>query len=195
MASRDTFQLIMDLALMTSACDGDIRADEIDVVAEWMEQRNVPDSIFLELKTSALSAVTNAGINVKSVCDQLESAASVSLKYDIMELCLRIAQVDGIGAGNEMRFLMSIGKWLSLDHDKFREMRDKILPSSLHETVDVDTLLGLHAGMTKEEKLKHLTREYRRWNQLTGHKDSEKREQANEMLEIIAQKRNEVQGE
>ena len=192
MASRDTFQLIMNLALMTSACDGDIRGDEVDLIAEWMEQRNVPDSVFLELKTSALSTVKNAGINIKSVCDQLDTSASVPLKYDIMELCLRIAQVDGVGADNEMKFLMSIGKWLDLDYDKFREMRDKILPSSLHETVDVDALLGLHAVMTTDEKLKHLTREYRRWNQLTGHKDPKKREQANEMIDIIGRKRSET---
>lgn len=134
------------------------------------------------------------GIPIKQVCKDLADNAPVSAKYDAMELCLRIVQVDGVGADDEMRFLMSVGRWLDLDYDKFREMRDKIIPSNIHETVDVDTLLGLHAGMTKDEKLKHLTREYRRWNQLTTHKDPHKREQAQEMLEIIAQKRNEVQG-
>jgi hypothetical protein len=109
-----------------------------------------------------------------------------------MELCLRIAQSDGTGTDSEMRFLMSVGRWLELDYDEFRKTRDKILPVDLHETVDTDFLLGIHSDMTPDEKKKHLNDEFKRWNGLATHSDSEKKKRAQMMLDIIAKKRVEL---
>jgi len=185
---------IVKLAVMTCASDGEILPNENSLVQEWIDQRHEKYSAGLEkaLRDARQQLKSQRGISVKQVCRDLAGEAPVSVKYEAMELCLRIAQVDGVGADEEMRFLMSVGKWLDLDYGKFREMRDKILPVSIHETNDIKTLLGLYEDMTPSEVRKHLLKEYQRWNHLTTHQDSKKREQAREMLEIIAKKRSEV---
>jgi len=185
-------QLIVRLAMMMCASDGEVHEDEDSLLQEWMESIRVSPTVAREAKEAALKAIRGTGLNIKKTCEQLDEAVTVSLKYDVLELCLRIAQIDGVGTDDEMRFLMSVGKWLDLDYGKFREMRDKILPVSIHETNDIEALLGLHENMTPSEVRKHLLKEYQRWNQLIIHQDSKKRKQAKEMLEIIAKKRSEV---
>jgi len=194
--NEDVLKLIVKLATLMCACDGEIHEDEQSLLSEWMETKSPRNAQLLTTlrKTHAdtISELSGKGVKLKPLCLQLDQTAETSIKYDAMELCLRIAQTDGTGADAEMRFLMSIGKWMDIDYSKFREMRDKILPISLHKSVDVDALLGLHADMANSEKLKHLTKEFARWNQLATHSDSKKRGQAKEMLEIIARKRSEL---
>ena len=200
----EVLKATVQLAVMMCACDGSVDDCEDSVVDEWIEDRCrlLPLSLGRRLqedleraKEDAEEKLTRKGLSLKKVCDQLHQEEAVAARYDAMELCLRIAQVDGLGAEDEMRFLMSAGRWLDLDYRKFREMRDKILPVDLHDVVDVDSLLGLHPEMTIGEKLKHLTREYKRWNELTIHSNVEKREQAKKMIEFIANRRGELRKE
>jgi len=191
---EDFFGSVIKLAVMACACDGEIRPDENSLLQEWIDGKSADCRPKLqETMINAFKQLdTESGIPIKQVCDDLANNAPVATKYDAIELCLRIAQLDGVGSDEDMRFLMSVGRWLDLDYDRFREMRDKILPISIHVTSDTDTLLGIHAEMTPQEIRKHLLKEYQRWNQLMTHKDRTKREQAKEMLEIIAEKRSEV---
>lgn len=193
--NEEFLQLLADLAVMMCAADGDVHDDEESILIKWMEFKKVPTSILLKVKANALQKVRGTGFNIKQVCERMNKTASVSQKYDALELCLRIAQIDGTGTDAEMRFLMSVGRWLELDYDEFRKMRDKILPVDLHEVVDVDFLLGLHGDMTFDEKMRHLTREFKRWNDLVAHSDREKRHRAQLMLDIIAKKRDELRRE
>ncbi len=202
--SLDGLKATVQLAVMTCACDGSIDDCEDSLVEEWIDGKcNRLPSLYghrlredlEQTKKSAEKGVLGSGLSLKKVCDQLSREDDAAIRYDAMELCLRVAQVDGLGAEDEMRFLMSVGRWLELDYEKFREMRDKILPVELYDSVDVDFLIGLHLEMTVDEKLKHLTREYKRWNELTTHSNAKKREQAKSMIEFIANRRGELREE
>jgi len=194
---EDVLMGMITLAVMTCACDGEIHSDENSILQEWIDAK--PEKYRLMLRKTMQDALRQLeekkGIPIKQVCKKLVDNAHVSDKYDALELCLRIVQVDGVGADDEMRFLMSVGRWLGLDYGKFREMRDKIIPVELYDSVDIDFLIGIHLEMTIDEKLKHLTKEYKRWNELTTHSNAKKREQAKQMIEFIANRRGELREE
>jgi hypothetical protein len=191
----EVLQQLVNLAVMMCICDGEVHDDEESLLDEWMKSKRVPSSIIIRVKADAFAAVRGKGLNVKQVCVKMSEKASVSQKYDAIELCFRIAQSDGNGTDEEIRFLVSVGRWLELDYDEFRKMRDKILPVDLHEAVDTDFLLGLHGDMNLDEKLRHLTREFKRWNDLVVHSNPEKRRRAQLMVDIIAKKRDELRRE
>ncbi len=193
---EQSLEAVVKLAVMTSACDGEIHPDENLLIHEWIAGKPAVYSHCMNgAFNEAMRVLKGTGYVLKDSCLDIAKNIHVSLKYDAMELCLHIAQADGVGADDEMRFLMSIGKWLDLDYDKFREMRDKILPSTIHENIDVDTQLGLLPEMSLAEKKKHLREEFKKWNPLSEHKDPEIRKQAKERLDLIGQKRAELKNE
>ena len=107
-------------------------------------------------------------------------------RYDILELCLKVASADGTAKGVEMDLVSSLADSLGVDRDRFRTMTDKIVPVSIHETEDVNKLLGIDPEWSVDQKKKHLRQENRKWRALATHADQDKKEQARQMQELIA---------
>ena len=115
--------------------------------------------------------------------------ASVGVRYDIMVLFLRVIKAGNIASAAQLALLNKLVNWLELDHEKFRSMRERILPVYMHEVEDVDDILGISSDMSKEQIHQHLNHEYRKWNAITVSCNSEIQAQASHMLDLIGEAR------
>lgn len=199
--NRKKFEIkAVELAFSISASDGDVDRAEAAVIKSWIQKRvaMVSDSEKETVKSRLNQAITNAyevfrdgrAHNVQNICENLKEISSTAECYEALELCLQVAKADGVAEQDELEMLENLAGFLGLDKDKFRSMKDKHLTPDMHdlELTDIDQLLGLRSDMSTAEKKKHLREESKKWNQLSEHKDSEKRQQAKEMLDMIGQK-------
>jgi len=111
--------------------------------------------------------------------------------YDILELCLRVPQVDGLAAAEELELLKKLAEWLEVDADRFRSMVEKILPVGMHEAEDMEVILGVTPDMSRDQAREHLNRQYRKWNARVTSPDPQVQTQADKMLRFIADARRE----
>ncbi len=200
--NRKKFEIkAVELAFAVSASDGNVDRSEAAVIKRWIESRvelapgaekeGVKDRLNLAIK----NAYVAGGQNVQGICENLKKVSTTAERYEVVELCLQVAKADGVAEKDELDMLEELAGFLGLDKEKFRSMKDKHLTVSMmnnSDVMDVDQLLGLKSNMSLSEKKKHLREEFKKWNQLSEHKDPEKREQAKEMLTLIGQKRAEL---
>jgi len=194
-------ELAVKLAVSVSAADGIFAGTEGHVVQEWIKKRIASsiDSQKQEVKQKLNSAVESAMTasssaapqDIEHLCKDLIDmnplpAASMGDKYDILELCLKVASADGTAMDAEMNLVNSLAKNLGVDSERFRTMMEKIIPVGIHETEDVNTILGIDPSWTVEQKRKHIRAENRKWRALATHSDPEKQKQARQMQELIA---------
>ncbi len=198
----------VELAFSVSASDGDVDRAEAAVIKRWIQKRvaMAAESETERVKDRLNRTITDAygtfnegrAHDVRNICENLKKVSTTAERYEALELCLQVAKADGIAEREELEMLEELAGFLDLDKDKFRAMKDKHLTVSMmnnSDVLDVDQLLGIRSEMSLSEKKKHLREEFKKWNQLSEHKDLEKREQAKEMLTLIGQKRAELKSE
>ena len=194
-------ELAVKLAVSVSAVDGSFAGTEGGVVQEWIKKRiaSSAESHREQVKEKlnrAVEVAMNASASADPddmihLCNDLIEmtpipAASMGDKYDILELCLKVASADGIAMDVELDLVNSLADSLGVDHGRFRTMTEKILPVNIHETEDVNKILGIDPSWSREEKRKHLRKENRKWRALATHSDPEKQKQASQMQELIS---------
>ena len=194
-------ELAVKLAVSVSAADGSFAGTEGRVVKDWIQKRiaSSVDSQKQEAKQKLNNAVEVAMIasgsadpeDIIHFCNDLIEmnpipAASMGDKYDVLELCLKVASADGTAKDIELELVYSLAESLGVDRDRFRTMIDKILPVNIHETENVNTILGLEQSWTVEQKRKHLRQENRKWRAMATHSNPEKQAQGRQMQDLIA---------
>ena len=195
----------VELAFSVSASDGDVDRAEAAVIKSWIQKRvalasgDEKETVKGRLNRTITEAYEtfHAGRahDVRTICENLKKVSTTAERYEALELCLQVAKADGIAEQDELEMLEGLAEFLELDKEKFRSMKDKHLTVSMmkdSDVVDVDQLLGLRSDMSLAEKKRHLREEFKKWNQLSEHKDPEKRKQAKKMLDLIGQKRAEL---
>jgi len=187
------------MAFAVSASDSKLFSCEIDLIKDWARNHvslaGQSDQEHRELekqldKTVAFFRKGNS-LNMQDVCREMVKIAPMAERYDILELCLRVAQAKGMAASEELDILRDISAWMQVDPDKFRAMMEKILPVGIHEVQDSRAVLGITDDMSDEQVKQHLTREYAKWNSRVTNPDPEVRNQADQMLKLIAEVREE----
>ncbi|MCK5173415.1 MAG: hypothetical protein KAR47_08490, partial [Planctomycetes bacterium] len=79
---------------------------------------------------------------------------------------------------------------LHIDGEKFRAMAQKLLPVRSGRGDYTNFILGITDDMTVEDKREQLNDEYCKWNGRVTSRDTTIQDQADEMLALIAQVRN-----
>lgn len=194
-------ELAVKLAVSVSAVDGNFAGTEGRVVKEWIQKRiaSSAESQQQEVKERLNSAVESSMIaagsadpgDILSFCSDLIEmnpvpASAMGDKYDILDLCLKVASADGKAMDTELELVNSLAENLGVDRERFRTMTEKILPVNIHQTENVNTILGLDPSWTTEQKRKHLRVENRKWRALATHSNPEKQLQAKQMQDLIA---------
>ncbi|MHC4645333.1 MAG: TerB family tellurite resistance protein [Planctomycetota bacterium] len=191
--------LAVALGFAVSAVDKKLYDCEVEVIREWARShvdtsrtskaaRDEFDQAFE--KTVDFFRKGNQLDNYK-ICEQLVKIVPLAERYDILELCLRVAGAKGRAAEEELNLLKTLAKWLEVDANRFRAMVENILPVTMHEVEDFEVILGVTSDMDKEETLQHLNEEYRKWNARVTSCDPEIQAQADQMLKFIAEARSE----
>jgi hypothetical protein len=188
------------LALAVAAADGKLGKAEIAIIERWAV-KNIElgfGKIRRYINYRRLNAALNEAIDffhagnkldTDSICKELIHTATAAFRYDILELCLYVAGANGVASEKALGALQRYAGLLGAGADKFRSMVEKILPVTVHETVNLGLLLGLTPNMDVEEIREGLNREYDKWNARTWNHNPRVQEQAEQMLQLIADTR------
>lgn len=189
--------LAVALAFAVSAVDKKLYDCEVELIKKWARD-NVGVSRAsngakrkLEKALDKTLAFFRDGnqVDTYKICKEIVKITPVAERYDISELCLSVAQANGIAAAEEIALLKKLAGWLEVDMNRFRTLMEKILPASMHEIQDVEVTLGVTSDMGKEEIRQRLNKEYRKWNARVTSCDPEVQTQADYMLKFIAEAR------
>lgn len=200
--SRRTKTLAVALAFTVSASDGRLFNCEVDVIKNWardnvcLSQGSDKARRMLEKALSKTLAFFRDGnhLNTYEICKEIAEIAPLADRYDILNLCLRVAQAKGSAAPEELALLNDLATWLEVDPDVFRGMAERILPVSMHQVKNTEAVLGVTADMSKEKTRRHLNKEYSKWNARVTNSDPQIQAQADEMLSLIAEARHQYVG-
>ena len=189
--------LAVALAFAVSAADNKLFDCEIELIKNWARDNILENSASdkderkLDKALEKTIAFFRGGNNLDAykICDEIVVIAPIGQRYDILELCLYVAQSKGSATAEELTFLKNMAEWLEVDSDRFRVMMEKVLPVDMHEVRDVETILGITSDMSKERVRKHLNKEYSKWNSRVTNADPDIQTQADQMLKLIAEAR------
>ena len=192
-------EMLIKSAMLVSASDGDMDANEAGVVKSWIQKRlsgyndhAVDDAkkrlnsyvkdVYQEIKTDS--------IDIYEVLEGIENIASEGEKFELFQICLDVAEADGEADDAELAIIHDIADYIKLDKKQFRSMIEKTLPVTMHVSqADDETLLGIDSSMSNKEVKKHLREQYQKWNARVASNNSATREQAEKMIHLIAEAR------
>jgi len=198
--SNRTRSLAVALAFAVSAADKKLYDCEIKVINDWVK-RNIDvagtSRAALHKLDKALAKTMKFfrdgnSVDTAGICKEITEIASPADRYEIIDLCLRVARAKGLVSAEEIALLKDLAEKLELDPHKFHEMTERMLPVNMYQTGDMELALGVTADMSRDQTRKHLVGEYRKWNARVTCFDSQVRAQADQMLELIAGARNQL---
>lgn len=191
--------LAVVLAFAISAVDDKLYDCEIELIKKWARD-NIDASrasnrarrkLEKALDTTVEFLRDGNQLDSYKICEEIVRIAPVGERYDILDLCMRVAQANGVATAEEVALLKRFASWLEVDVNRFRTMMEKILPVNMHEVADAEVILGVTSDMGKEQTRQHLNREYRKWNARVTSDDPEIQDQADYMLKFIAEAKSE----
>jgi len=194
--------LAVTLAFAVSAADNKLYDCEVELIKNWARD-NIDLSEASNKERRKLEKALNETIvffrdgnqlNNYDICREIVGIAPLAVRYDILNLCLYVAQANSSVTKEELTVLKELANWLEIDTDKFREMVEKVLPVDMHEVLDVETILGVTSDMNKEKARRHLNKEYSKWSARVTSSDPEIQTQADQMLKLIAEARSQYVG-
>lgn len=195
--SERTNILAVALAFAVSAADNKLCDCEIELIKNWARDNILENSASDQDEHKLDKALEKTidffrsgnKLDTYMMCDEIVGIAPVAQRYDIMELCLYVAQAKGSVTAEELTLLKNMADWLEIDPDRFHEMMEKVLPVVMHEVRDIETILGIDSAMSKEKVREHLNKEYSKWNSRVTNADPDIQNQADQMLSLIAEAR------
>ena len=191
--------LTVTLAFAVSAADKNMPDCEVELIRNWARSNvnafDKSDRAKKQLEKALNRTVRllqdGSQIDIAKVCDEIVRIAPPGMCSDILELCFYVAKAKGAVCRHELEFLKDLSLRLDIDSEQFQIMTEKILPPRLYQEKDSKFILGLNSDMTTEQTRKHLNELYRRWSARVTNFNPEIRTQAEDMLNFIAQARNE----
>ena len=123
------------------------------------------------------------------ICKKIAKTVPFAVRCDILELCLRVVHANNFAATEQLVLLKNMAGWLEVHRERFRSMMEKILPVGMHESKDIELILGITSDMNRKQTCQHLSKEYRKWNARVTNSDYEVQAQAEHMLKLIAETR------
>ncbi len=194
--------LTVALAFAVSAADNKLYDSEIELIKNWARD-NINLSETSDKARDKLEKALNETIaffrdgnklDTYEICKEIVEIVSVADRYDILNLCLHVAQANGSVAGEELSILKNLATWLEVDMSRFRKMMEKVIPIDMLEVMDTEFVLGVTSDMSREKARKQLNKEYSKWRARVTNTNPEIQSQADQMLKLIAEARSQYVG-
>jgi tellurite resistance protein len=195
-------ELTVGAAIAIGFSDGNLADTEGTVIQRWMTRRlEVLGGETREKHKQRLNTVlresfelARAGrLDLGEIVGHMSGVADLAGKMDAIELCLDVMSADGHADKNELERINKIAQRLDVDLERFKDLKDKRLSglsASLQSATDYHALLNIDPSWDKAKVKAHLNKLYAQWNsRAESLEDSEKRFQAERMLETIANAR------
>ena len=174
---------VVAVALSMCAADGQVTRSEAAVVrgyctsslmgldenqaAEKRKALNKTMSLFLEKHRSNGQVVWNRA------CDRITEHHGPEIAQTAYDLCVRIVGADGVADQRELSLLDATAQRLGIPSELDRELRDRYFRMAMFDEQRDDDLLGMPDGLSREEKIDFLNREYQKWRRRVTHQDGE----------------------
>jgi tellurite resistance protein len=192
-----TRTLAVSLAFAVSAVDGRLYDSEIEIIKKWARNNLDISHASDKARQKVEKALNNTvaffshgnQLDADKICQEIVEIVPLAERYDILDLCLHVAQANGVASAEEIALLKNLANWLEVDMNRFRQMVEKILPIGMHEVKDEEVILGVRADMSREKTRQQLNREYSKWNSRVTSSNPEIQHQADQMLKLIAETR------
>ena len=180
--------------------DGSLDKSEGNIIKQWIKKEL---SLINDTKRKAkLKTILNdsletsykkisEGKSFKNAIKKLNENASKIVKYQVIELCLDILSADGVAEEGELELLKDLSLNLGLDYEEVQKMKDKmLLEVESSESASDESIIGLNESLSKEDKLKFINQEYKKWNgRLNSLSTDDKRDNAQRMLDVLSRLR------
>ena len=189
--------LAVAMAFSVASADGKLSCGEVEVIKGWacknLGRGGKEDR---QLKKALAKAVAYFGsgnkLDINKTCDQLTQISTPGQRYEVIKLCLQAVGANESIGENQIELLKSLTVLMDVDREKFRTMANKFLPVSMYASADRQVILGISDDMDVEQIREHLNEEYSKWNSRVTNSSTEIQQQAEEMMQLIAQTRNEL---
>jgi len=194
--------LAVGLAFAVGAVNNSLGDSEINIIHAWVTTNfgssDASEEARLELERALRKTATffhrGGQLNLPEICAEVGEIAPMVGRLDILDLCLRVAAAKGQVNTAELAILKNLAEWLQIDRARLRTMVEKRLPISMHQGEDAEIILGVTTEMTKDEARHQLNREYAKWSSRVISSDPAIRNQADQMLKLIAEARTQFVG-
>ena len=188
--------LAVTLAFSLSAADGRMYKCEIDKIKQWAHS-NIGDESSKSTRRQLHRALrktigffkTGHKIDAAALAAQLAQIAPAAQRYDIVEMCLNVVGSKGFVSPGQIEMLKKLSRRLDIEPDRFRDMLQRLAPADTHQVKDMELIFGLSTQMTREQARETLNNEYRKWNARVTCMDPTVQNQAEQMLQLIAEAR------
>lgn len=185
------------LAFAVSSADSKIYKSEIECIKQWAKSNiygdpdNCTNNRKLEKAFNKTVKFFKKGkkVDITRLCMELVQNAPLAYRYDVLALCLCAVETKGIITAAQLKMLKDVALRLEVDMEKFRSMFEQLAPVATHQVKDMELLFGINSQMSKDQRLEKLNQEYRKWNARVTSPDRSVRNQAELMLDLIAQTR------
>lgn len=192
----------LKIAVATAMWDGSLEERQGSVLKTWVEKivnvhtgerREKLKEILNTAMRTAYAAARGPGLSLSDLTTSLNASDDDVVKYEVIELCYDLLAAKGTVGGDQARIIDLVAKSLNLDLaelEKIRDVRIVGISSGLSSNVSVEQLIGIEAGWPTDRIRKHLRTEFQKWNnRLTSLPEGAERENAQRMLEAIAEVR------
>jgi uncharacterized tellurite resistance protein B-like protein len=195
--------LALKIGMAVALADGVFDDSEGETLKEFVRKAISPFSeekqehlktIYNDAMKEAHAAAQNGDLSLSQLTAELNEVADKSAKYEAIELCFDVMAADGVADVEELNVIRKVSEALDLDFDEIDKMRDqKIvgLDTNLESQASIEDLLGIEADWNADQVKRHLLGEFQKWNnRLNTLDEGEERENAQRMLDMIAEARN-----
>lgn len=204
---KEGSELAIKVALAVAMADGSLDDSEGEVIQTWMrknldmmsesQQEDMRPRLNAALKEGYQDA-QNGTLLLSPLCERIAEIATAKSKYDTIDLCMDVMAADGVAEESELLVIDSIASAIGLDMAEINRIKEeRMVSSNLQATSgNAFAILGIDESMTKREKQKQLRSEFKKWNdRLTSLPAGEERENAQRMLDLVAEAKAKVDAE
>jgi hypothetical protein len=189
--------LAVPLAFAVAGADKRISDGEVRVIKGWVMNNIAVSKVFDEVRcklSKLFSRIISLFPNCNRarshrICEKITGIAPLAVRCDILNLCLRVVRGNSLASIYQLVLLKNVAGWFEISVERFRSMIEKIVPVAMHEGEDIEIKFGITPEMDKEDTCRQLSQEYRKWNARVTNYDPEIQAQAEYMLKLIAQAR------
>lgn len=196
-------KIIAQLAAILCAADNVIDDRETLVIHRFFEQRMIhmddTEGHREEISKTLIKAINNSSTHKDDVRRQIKSLSEKLLEFndnricqDAYELCSQIAAADNEVSEEEQLTLKIVAKELNINTKVEREIHDRYFRVAMFRERSRDSLLDMPAGLSTNEQISFLNREYQKWRSRVTHKDAKIRTEAEIRLKRITERRREI---
>lgn len=191
--------LSLKIGVAVAMADGDLDDSEGEILRNWIlkEVSAFPDEesdklkkLFNDALKEGFAQAQSGNLSLSTLVERLSEIGEKKTKYDAMELAFDVMAADGVADPEEMAVIRNVAKALNLDMEEIEKMRESVtldLSTNLTSEDGLESLVGIEANWSDDQKKKHLRSEFQKWsNRLNSLPEGKERESAQSMLDNIA---------